>query len=324
MGAQNQTTGQPQPISTPPQVASPQAQSEQVNSPKSVSVLPLGENATVISPPKNIRKFPIKIFFISVVALALLGGGVYASISLLNNSGEREEELAPTTEEHVSTQYPNFPGIPVGQNTISFVKADGKFCILYNNKIYLPQDTGSFVPKVMSAAGMENFPWIGLVDVPEDITREVQTANEIFSFKASPRNESFIFVTRWTTAEGTEEYNVYRFNNDISKLMMFTYDFGLYFVPKVDTFSPGGNFVKFAMFQSPFIRDPLPETQLMYIPTKELRYLGLVTDFEWKEDGVYEYKPFNENLDASETPLRRNEFFEDSVDILPSPAPLSL
>lgn len=261
------------------------------------------------------KKFPKKLL-IFLILLVVAGVSLFAFYKTENPVSEEEN-----TQEvvHVFEEYPNFPGIPIKENTISFLKADGKFCLLYKGIVYLPQDSDSFIPKAMDLTEeMKAYPWIGLVDAPDNLVAEGGPGDAIFSFKETPSNRSFVFIVRWDTSEG-ENYHVFRFNNNnFSELRVFnTQKDGLYYAPKLHSFSPGGNYLNLNMFRCPGCLNDVPETLLYYIPTGDDRDLGQVSYFKWREDdNTYEYKDYEEGVDPANLPLRVNEFFEDSIDLL--------
>lgn len=269
-----------------------------------------GQMTTQIITPKR-PKIPKPLLAV-ILIIFLLGAASFALI--------RGRVLpAPGTEpgsskQHVFEEFPNFPGIPINERTVSFVKADGKFCLLYKGVVYLPQDSGALVPKSKEETEeMASFPWIGLVDAPADVGE----IDQVFSFKDSPSNNSFVFIMRWGTARN-ERYHMYRFyNNKFSQLKIFSQEDGLYYVPKLNLFSLGGNFLNLSMFRCPDCLSEQPETLLYYIPTGETRNIGKVVFFEWTEDdNVYRYKPFEEGVDPAQTILRTNEFFTESQELL--------
>jgi hypothetical protein len=273
------------------------------------------------NPPAPKRKgLPKSLLFIVVIIIFLGLAAVAFSMvrNRINNEGE-EATATPGPAEHVFEEYPDFTGIPINDNTISFTKADGKFCLLYKNKIYLPQETGSLEPRIKDATEeMLAFPWIGLVDAPENITIFGGPGDEVFSFKESPSNKSFVFIVRWTYENG-ERFHMFRFNNDnLSELRVFDEPTdGLFSTPKVNLFSPGGNFLNLTMLRCAKCLEEKPETLLYYIPTAETRNIGKVSEFSWGEDdNTYSYRQYQEGVDPNSFPLRTNEFFEQSIDLL--------
>lgn len=267
---------------------------------------PSPPDAQIIVPKKRFipKTLLLIIFFITVL-------GISSFIFLRGKATVAPEDTAP---EHFFEEFPGFPGIPINDSTISFIKADGKFCLLYKGVVYLPQDSGVLIPKSKEETEeMATFPWTGLVDAPGDIIG----VDEIFSFKDSPSNNSFVFITRWETPAG-ERYHMYRFyNNRFSELKIFSQADGLFFVPKLNLFSLGGNFLNLSLFRCPDCLTEQPETLLYYIPTGETRNIGKVSFFEWSEDdNVYRYKQFEEGVDPEDMPLRTNEFFEQSEELL--------
>lgn len=275
---------------------------------------PTVEPVSPIVTPK--RRVPKKLLIL-VLLIVLAGVGIVLFNKTKNtmpDMPQEEEQVAPVFEE-----YPDFSGIPINETTVSFLKADGKFCLLYKGIIYTPQDSGSFLPKAKDlTAEMEAFPWIGLVDAPNNLVSDGGAGDAVFSFKETPSNRSFVFIMRWDTVDG-EQYHMFRFNNNtFSELRVFNQDQdGLYYSPRLHSFSPGGNYVALNMFRCPGCLSEVPETQLYYIPSKDVRDLGQVSYFNWREDdNTYEYKDYEEGVDPANMPLLVNEFFEDSVNLL--------
>lgn len=260
------------------------------------------------------RKFPKTI--IALVLLVVVGAT--ARFILLNKPSIPTPQPSPIKKELVFEEYPEFPGIPINENTVSFLKLDGKFCLRYKGKIYIPQDTGSLVPRFKTEnAEMANYPWIGLVDAPADLLVNGGPGDTVLSFEESPSNKSFVFIMSWKTEEG-EKYRMFRFNNNsFSELRVFTQKDGLYYVPRINMFSLGGNFLNLSLFRCSDCITEQPETLLYYIPTGEDRNIGKVSYFKWGEDdNVYEYKEYEEGVDPADQLLRTNEFFERSIDLL--------
>ncbi len=181
----------------------------------------------------------------------------------------------------------------------------------------MEQNSGSYEVREVESDNPDQYPWYGLVDAPEGLLNIDGSGDEVFSFKGTPSNKSFSFVMHWNTGE-EDAYYMYRFNNnELSQLRVFTREDGLFFVPKLNEFSFGGNFVNIHLFPCPSCTDQVPETLLYYIPTGEVKEIGRVSQFSWGEDdNTYEYKEYQEGVDPDSLPLRRNEFFEESVDLL--------
>jgi len=286
----------------------------------SVPPQPSPQPNTAISETNNVvierRRSPKVLMVLIFLVLA----GVATGFILMQYKQPASPTPEPTPQEAglVFEEYPDFPGITINENTVSFLKLDGKFCLRYKGKIYFPQDTGTLVPRFKTEnAEMAAFPWIGLVDAPDNLLINGGPGDEVLSFEESPSNKSFVFIMRWNTEEG-EEYRMFRFsNNSISELRVFTQKDGLYFVPRINTFSPGGNFLNLSLFRCAECITEQPETLLYYIPTGEDRNIGKVSYFKWGEDdNVYEYKEYEEGVDPADQPLRTNEFFERSIDLL--------
>lgn len=297
------------PNQQPPQ---PQQQPEQPTSPEpELAVAP-----PPVVPPKPKRKIPIKKALFVIIFLVLLAGGAILASQYLKNPPA--SDVAPQAGEHIIEEFPDFNSIPVTEDTISFTKVDNKFCLLYRGHVYLEQETGSYDVRLVKDANPDDYPWYGMVNAPDGLIAKDGPGDELFSFKASPSNKSFVFIMRWATESGGERYYMYRFNNNqLSKLYEFSRSDGLFFVPKLNEFSLGGNFLNLHNFPCATCTTQVPETILYYIPTGEQKNIGRTTDFNWgADDNTYEYKEYEDGVEPSTQPLRRNEFFEESVDLL--------
>lgn len=288
-------------------------------------VAPIPQTSTTSAPPPQApieptpppapkkRGIPKTLIFI-VVILIFLGAAAFAFSFVQMRVNKSEPTPTEAPKKHVFEEYPDVAGIPIDDKTISFLKADGKFCLLYNNVIYLPQDEGKLEPRTKEPnEEMLAFPWIGLVEAPN-----ADEPGEIYSFKESPSNKSFVFIARFLE-NGVEKYHMYRFNNNaISELRVFDEETdGLFFAPKISIFSPAGNFLDLSMFRCNTCLEEYPETLLYYIPTAETRNIGKTTDFSWGEDdNTYNYKQYEEGVSPDEQTLRTNDFFEKSIDLL--------
>ena len=258
--------------------------------PQAIPPAPVPEAKPVeaaLPPPAPARRGIPKTLFFIIGIIVFLGIAAFV-FSMVQQRISDENGIVtetPNPEAHVFEEYPDFPGIPINENTISFTKADGKFCLLYKGLVYLPQETGSLEPRIKEATPeMLEFPWIGLVDSPEDIVLFGGPGDEIISFKESPSNRSFVFIVNWTYEEG-ERFHMFRFNNNnLSELRVFEEPVdGLFHTPIVSIFSPGGNFLNLSMFRCPNCLDEEhPETLLYYIPTAETRNIGKVSQFAWE------------------------------------------
>lgn len=302
----------------------PQAPTAPTQAPGSKDVLDLSGNTKAppalsvekqVLRPRSKRGKYLKILLAGII-VATIGVGVYFYYNgglsgSRNNPGDQEQK-------YTFEYFPSFQGVPINENTISFSKVDGKFCLRYKGLIYTPQDTGSLDPKVKQEnEETREFPWYGLVDAPANLISESGPGDVIFSFKDSPSRRSFVFITRWQTESG-ERYHMYRFHNDsFSELRVFSRAAGVFWVPKVTQFSLGGNFLNIGLFRCATCLNEVPETLLYFVPTGEIKNIGQTSYFEWgADDNEYQYKPYVEGVDPADLPMRRNEFFERSIELL--------
>ena len=195
MAAQNETPG-PAPAIFGDQNPKPKVVQKVVSSEEVAPAAPppvqavLPQAPQVMEPIRPKKPSVLKPFFILIILLAVLGGAVYAGFMLFDrykgalpkHQGQEQE-----TSEHTVETFPEFPAIPIAENTVAFTKVDNKFCLRYKGKIYLEQESGSYDPRLVpSDTPAGDYPWYGLVDIPEE--------SEVFSFKATPSNKSFIFT----------------------------------------------------------------------------------------------------------------------------------
>jgi len=316
MGIPSDTIETPAP--SPMQTASIQQPTNAV--PQQNFAQPANPQPAVASPPPPTRKLPLKIIiiiavvfllvFIAVIAMSILTGGNSAPAEQQVYSPESTPLAGPA--EHTVEEYPDYNGIEVDENTVSFNKVDESFRINYLGKIYHEQDTESYGPREVFPETADDYTWYGLVDTPDDVIG----TPELFSFKAPPTYRSFIFIMRWDRSDG-EKYEMYRFHdNQVTKLTDFTKDRAFY-VPILDNFSLGGNFVSINIFSCPTCTYEEPEILLYHIPSGETRNIGRVSYFSWgDDDNAYEYREYKEGVDPANVPIRKNEFFVESTTIL--------
>lgn len=318
----------PQSPSQPATNSQPQQNSNITNTPASApsqtAAQPQQPQTAPPPPPPPKRGFPLKIVLIIAAIFAILSVGIIA-VALLSGGDDNQQPVvnnnqvfapSPTPQagprEHVAEEYPDFQGIPVGENTVAFNKVDESFRIKYMGQIFHEQDTGSFLPREVFPENADQFQWYGLVETPDDVVGEPK----LFSFKAPPTYRSFIFIMKWDREDG-ERYEMYRFqDNQVTKIEEFTKDRNFY-VPIIDDFSLGGNFVSINIFSCPTCYDEEPEILLYHLPSGESRNIGRVSYFAWgDDDNAYEYKEYKAGVDPDTVPLRKNEFFVESTNIL--------
>lgn len=300
---------QPQPIAPAPPKPRPQQLPTQGASPAPVN--------TPAPPPPRKSGGKMKFIIIGLVVFLILAIviGVAVFISRGGSGNPRataEPSGEPGPKEHEATEFPEFEGVEITDDTVSFNKVNESFRIRYKDQIFHEQDTGKFRPReVFPVEEALTFDWYGLVNPPEDVDD-----GELFSFRAPPTYQSFIFIMRWESAQG-ELYQMHRFHdNKVSLLREFTED-RLFYVPVLDSFSLGGNFVSINLFPCATCFDVVPEVLLYEVSTGFVKNLGQVSYFAWgADDKSYEYREYKEGEPDSEVPVRRNEFFSESVQIL--------
>lgn len=289
-----QTTPKSVQAKTPPQADS------KATDPKQTP--PVSTKTSVVHGKRRIPKLVVVFLPLILIVIAI-------AFVLLRKQNMAEPVIENPYTTHTFDDFPDFTGIPITDNTISFLKVDNKFCLLYKGIVYFPQDTGSLTPRTKKEdSEIQGFPWKGLLETQDD---------EIYSFASSPSNKSFVFITRGAAKDG-DEYRMYRFiNNSISELKVFKPSDGTVYVPKIFKFSPGGNFLNLSMFTCADCLSERPDTLLYYIPTGDTRNIGQVSEFNWTDDdNVYQYKLHKEGVDPKTVPLQTNEFFAKSVDLL--------
>lgn len=233
-----------------------------------------------------------KILFIILILFILLGGG--AGVALL--SSRSGSGVAPTATPQATPiaqkddELAGFSkGIVIGPNTVSVTKADGKFCLRYKDKIYLPQDLESELPKIATPPDPSVYTWYGLINAPEDLTNQ---DSELFSFKPSPDNQSFVFIMRWARSP-EEQFEMFRFNSDgVVAIRSFGLPSieGAYAIPRVSQMSMDGNYSSVNLYKCIDCAVHHPETLLVNLPQVQSRKIGKVQEFKWGESGTYTYK----------------------------------
>ena len=314
---QNQMPPAPQPV---PQTVQPLETAQQQttlpipNSPNPNTAPVPPKPMPPVSPNKGLN---LKLIVGALVIVLVIGILVAVLLVFLPKKNTDTSVVPQGTEgpgprDHTSQEFPNFAGIDLGDKTVAFNKVDDSFQLKYLGKIFHEQDTGTFAPREVDFEASDNFTWYGLVNPPDKTLGD----GSIFSFKAPLTYQSFVFIMRWDQPEG-EHYYMYRVHdNEVSLLREFTKD-TLFYAPIIDGFSLGGNFVSIKLFTCPTCTDENPEVLLYHIKSGETKNLGRVSYFAWgKDDASYEYKEYKEGVDESTVPVRKNEFFVESVDIL--------
>jgi len=294
------------PVSIPPPVQ-PIPEPEAMTSPPT-PVLP-----TSVPPTIPVERSKRKKFLLLGIALFLIVSGVGAIALFI----PRLQTVTAPIETHIPT--PNkkpdemsgfTSGIPITENTVQVTKADGKYCLRYKGKVYLPQQQGEYEPKEVFPEDPEIYQWHGLVDPPGDLAIKTTFKDEIFGFKAYPDNSGFMFIMRWPK-EKSDHYEVFNFNdNSVSPVASFTPSLQelVYRVPKIYQMSPGGNLVSLHMFDCWECERHYPQTFLLNLSSKQTKVIGQTSYFSWKENGQYEYKDYFVNQDPSTLPLKTGAF----------------
>lgn len=278
------------------------------------------------------KPLPIKKIIVLVIVLITLGGfGFIAATAIINAppppvSGDNLVFEAPGTPtpgptEHTTEDYPDFKGVDIGADTVSFNKVDESFQIKYHGRVFHEQDTGKYEPREVFPDNVDAYKWYGMVNPPGNLSDKNGEGDKLLSFKAPQLTyKSFVFIMRWDNADG-EQYPMYRFHdNQISLLTTFKKD-RIFYLPILREFSPGGTFISIDLFRcaTAICTSEKPEVLLYHVETGETRNIGRVSDFRWTdEDNIYEYKPYEEGTDDSQIAWRRNDFFVDSKILTPN------
>lgn len=272
-------------------------------------------------PPPPRKGGGMKMIIITLVIILILSVIAGVVLFVITSGGGTKKEIItdPKTKdevgprEHEAQEFPEFQGVEIGEKTVAFNKVDESFQIRHLGKIYHEQDTGEFAPReFVPVEEASKFDWYGLVNPPESAIND----GALTSFKAPLTYQSFMFIMRWDDIEG-ERYYMYRFHdNKVTLLREFTKE-RLFYYPVIDSFSLGGNFASIKLFTCSTCVDETPEVLLYEISTGHVKNLGQVSHFAWgNDDKSYEYKEYREGVDPVSLPLRKNEFFSDSVNIL--------
>ncbi|KKQ77063.1 MAG: hypothetical protein UT00_C0022G0005 [Parcubacteria group bacterium GW2011_GWA1_38_7] len=235
-----------------------------------------------------------KKFLIFAFSLLILVGGGLVGASLLSNKTSlnpiSQASPQPTPLTPKDDELAGFAkGIAIGPNTVSVTKADGKFCLQYKGKIYLPQELTSEIPKVVTPPDPSVYTWYGLLNAPEDLTNQ---DSELFSFKASPDNQNFVFIMRWARSP-QEQFEMFRFTaSGVSPIKSFglaAFE-GAYWVPRISQMSIDGQFTSVHTYKCIDCTAHLPETLLFNLPQIQNINIEKVQEFEWSDAGKYSYK----------------------------------
>lgn len=186
--------------------------------------------------------------------------------------------------------------------TVSFAEINSKIYLRYKGKIY-DQDK-NFEPQLVTLQNSDSYDWHGVVDTDYNYT-----GDEVFSFKVTPDNKSFIFVMRSdylgsggnTPKPGEKFYSIFYYDNSkpssykvANDLFFSPSNSSKYIVPKIDQFSQDGKYASIDMFSCWNCVGHQQEKLLYNLKTGASKSIGKVSYFVWKDDGAYEYKDYVE------------------------------
>jgi hypothetical protein len=254
-------------------------------------------------PPKRLskgRKFLLGLLFL-IVILVLTTGAYYAGVtrnSLVHYNGIPSPTAPLLTETPASTpDSQNNTTTTVIDNSVSLIYENATPYLRYRDTIYTDDDEKSYTPGASKSDNIAGVPWIHLVDAPANIIKKNNQNNpfdEVFSLKTIPGTRSFVFVMRYTLANGLDNTQTslpaYYYNFTDKKLTELLLTKTLY--PKIYTFSNDGNYVAFRMFQCWNCGGHTPSTEVVNLKTNTAKNIGRTSYFIWKDNGMYEYKEY--------------------------------
>jgi hypothetical protein len=198
----------------------------------------------------------------------------------------------------------SFTGIPVKQNTVSFLRKDGELIMQYKGSYFGPRGTNEYEPRKIAYKPSSSDNWIGLVDSPINTAQPAFISDEFFDLMEMPDVQSFVFIMRWDRQPVDhnnlgQDLKVYYFNpnqtNALKNILSFVWPgVDKYPVPRIDQVSKDGKYVSFAMLGCWNCDGGQPETLVYNLDTNGSKRIGRVINFKWLENGKYEYKDYVE------------------------------
>lgn len=267
--------------------------------------------------PQSSSKFSIKWLVLGIFAILALGGIVigayYFKIKkdalkpepLMEKKVDVVEEEEPlsaldTSELEFIVDDKDEGIVPLGENTVAFTRLGDAVQLRYRGKIY--DDSDPFTMEPVSGFIDQNLTWFGLVDAPDFVSPGVLMFDEVFGLLSYPDNKSFVFIMRWgNIAEGSNPtaFYVYYYNpantpkvKPVHKFVPTIPSGNEYKVPINDQFSDEGKYLALDMFSCWNCGGHHPQKLLVNLTNNQMKNIGKVSYFEWRNNGAYEYKDY--------------------------------
>lgn len=242
-------------------------------------------------------------FGIIFVLLVIGGSGFFFGVqTTLNNLPTPTPTNTPTpTVTNTPTPtivVPTDTGIPIGANTVSFTRVDGKLYLRYKGHLYSQEAANKNDYTLTQLPNPDAYQWYGLVDAPQ-IPADALAFDEVFDFKLLPNKYDFIFIMRWPTNATTIDYRVfyydsYKEGNKVTNFFNTSVnpDTKGYQIPRLYEITSDGKYIAFNMFSCWNCGGHQPEVLLFDRETKETKNIGKVSYFKWRTKSDYEYKEY--------------------------------
>lgn len=250
------------------------------------------------SEPKKPQTNTLLLIIILFLLLIIVGFGAYF-LGTQNTQDPHPTPTQTTTPAISVTAIPSLTdtGIPIGEKTVSFTKANSTIYLRYKGKIYSEEAAHKNDPSLTNLPNPNQYEWYGLVDAPQ-IPDDLAGFDELFDFQILPNKNNFVFIMRWPVDTIKTEYKMYLYdmNADTKTSLLYTSTQGQngndYTVPRFKQISTDGQYIALNMFGCWNCGGHAPETMLFNITTKATKKIGKVSYFMWKDNGKYEYKEY--------------------------------
>lgn len=277
--------------------------------PQEQSTLTEQPHTAPMSPaPQKSKKKLVLLVSLLVVVLLVIGVVSY----LLGSQNAQKQNPSPTPTIQVSTTptpmqstgspttttIPADAGIPIGEKTVSFTRANGAVYLRYKNHVYSEEAASKNDASLTNLPNPNQYTWYGLVDAPA-VPADLSGFDELFDFKVLPDKKNFIFIMRWPVDNTKTDYKLYLYDilaNGNKVSLLYTSIQGQngnnYTVPRIRQISNDGKYLALSMFACWNCGGHSPDTLLFNIQTKATKVIGKVSYFNWKDAGNYEYKEY--------------------------------
>jgi len=213
----------------------------------------------------------------------------------------------------------------LGKSSISFVDSGNEIFIKHETnlvdarieisnikdrnliKVYMPDVNSN--PLEMNNIDPSKFRWIDILQdqIPDASGSSVLVSDTLFSFKKQANSNNFLFVIDWerNTTQNRETWTAYQSERvlyyydrnqnpaKLNKISSFRLeDSKQYSYPKIDTFSQDGQYVSVLLYGCWGCGGHKPQTLLVDLKTLITKNIGKVEQFNWGQNGAYEYKDY--------------------------------